>query len=106
MRSIHHYLCNQALVHQARADALIDRLQTQIVRSDDGGETRIIAIIEQLEELLAGPWRVLLRAQIIEHKQFRLAHTGEKLVVYDSRGGRKCGTQVIEQIRNGREEHQ
>ena len=45
----------QAFVHQARADAFIDGLQTDVVGRYYGWEARVVAIIEQLEELFASP---------------------------------------------------
>src|SRR5258707_1422680 len=46
---------HQAEIRHTRADTFIDTLQTSIVGSDDGGKARIVAVIEQLEELFISP---------------------------------------------------
>ena len=48
-------LGDEAFVHQARADAFVDGLQSDVVGCDYGWKARVVAIIEQLEEFFAGP---------------------------------------------------
>ena len=59
--------CDQAMVEQARTYALISAIETAIVGGDDRGHAHVVAVVEQLEQLLIGPGGALLRAQIIEY---------------------------------------
>src|SRR5579875_1900987 len=59
-RTVKRYGHHQADISQARANTLIDALQAAQIRGNDRGHSHIIAIVEQLKELLVGPGRGLL----------------------------------------------
>src|SRR5579885_2069336 len=63
--------CYQAGIHHTRMDALIDALLARVVGRDDGREARLVALVQQHEQLLDRPGRALLRPHIIDHAQFR-----------------------------------
>src|SRR5579884_4054322 len=97
--------CYQAGIHHTRTDALIDALQASVVGRDDGREARVVAVVEQLEELLVGPGRALLRSQIIEDEQFRFAHLRKEMVIDLGCVGHIGRAQVIEQVADRIEEN-
>src|SRR5918912_1812441 len=61
-------------------------------------------MVEGLEELLRGPRRCRLRAQIVENEQRRSAHALEEIVERRLTAGADRGAQVIEQVGNDDED--
>src|SRR5205085_6043272 len=58
---------SEAGVGEARAEALVE-LFGRDVRGDDGGEALVVAMVDELEELLLRPRRRGLRAEVVEDK--------------------------------------
>src|SRR6266516_4277811 len=55
-RSVHNHCCNQCSIGEARLNAFIHRGQAWPVSRDNRGEASVVAVIEKLEQFLAGPW--------------------------------------------------
>jgi hypothetical protein len=88
---------DQIDVEQTAAQALVHIFQP-LIGSDNCGQLGIVAVVEQLEELLLCPGRGALAAQIVQNQQTGGAHLLEGLVVLDFAVGAKGGAQVVEQI--------
>src|SRR5579859_1351154 len=84
--TIHHDGPDKSGIAEPRADTFVDALYALWVASDDCGHAQVIAVVEQLEELLICPGGTLLCPQIIENQQLGLAHLGEELVINLCRG--------------------
>src|SRR5581483_11377707 len=89
---------HQRPVVQTRPDALVDLLG-QPVRGDDGREPEVVAVVEQLEELLLGPGRWALLAEVVEDQHSGPLHPVEELVVAHFARGSERRLQVVEEVR-------
>ncbi len=96
-------VAHEAHIREARADALIHVREQPAVGGDDGGHAIVVAIVDDLEELLGGPGGGVLGAEVVEHEHARLAHLVEEFVVGHLAAGREGGAQVIEQVRHDAE---
>src|SRR5260370_8841640 len=96
---------HQTHIIQTGANACSGCAQCLRVRSDGGREARVIAVIEQLEQLLVGPRGALLRPQVIQYEHLGLAHEGKQMSICSLRGRSKSGAEIIQQIWDGCEKH-
>ncbi len=71
---------------------------------EDGGQRRVEAVRDDLEELLARPRGLGVRVEVVEHEQRRGAHLVEQVVEVDLGIVAIGRAQVVEQIRDGEEE--
>ena len=97
--------------HDARDGGVVEPPRDALVEladrprgGDDGGEPLVVAMPEELRELLLGPRRGAFVAQVVEHEQGDGAHLLEHLVVSQIAIGGVGRAQVVEQVGGGDEE--
>ena len=90
-------------VAQARTQAVV-QLAQRPVRRHDGRQASVVAMVDELEQLLLGPRRRALRTQVVKDEHRRGAHLLEELVIAH-RGVRPVGgAQMVEQVRHDDEQ--
>ncbi len=94
----------QVGIDQARGDARVEILQP-LIRRDHRRQPIVVAVVEDLEELLLRPRGAVVCAQIVQDQQRRVADGVEPLVEA-RRAVRRVGRpQMIEQVGHDHEEH-
>ena len=90
-------------IQQATAQPRIQIFQPLVGR-DHRGQLRVVAMVEQLKELLLRPRAAALRAQVIQNQQRRGAQLLKEFIIAHIALRAKGRAQMVEQIGHDHEE--
>lgn len=102
--SIHVNVLGEACVEDTRQNPLLDLAKVLIGR-DDRRQLLVVAVVEDLVELLLRPRCGVFGAEIVENEQLGAPNGVEPLVISDAVAGVEGRPEVIEEVGNDRKEH-